>query len=78
MSCETTWILEQKPGGSIIYDADVTYDAASFDGYTLYYNPLGEATTWFYEDPIDGCIAEEYEFQDGGAFTYMDGSTFEF
>lgn len=77
-SCTTPWEYEQKPGGSELYDSDNTYDQATFDTYVRYYDTLGVPTTWFYESPIDGCVAETYEFMSGDTFEFMDSSTFEF
>lgn len=79
MSCTTQWEYEVKPGGTITYDeSTVGYDDASFDGLPLYYNTVGTASTWFYEDAIDNCTPENYTFQDGTDFQFQDGTSFEF
>lgn len=74
MSCTTDWTFELKPGGSAIYDSDSAYDAADIDGLPNYYDRTGDATTWFFEDPIDGCLAEQATFMDGQALLLMDGT----
>ena len=78
MTCTTDWTFEATPGGTGVYDCDASFNDETFDGIPFYYDTTGTETGWFFEEPIDGCLAEEYQFQDGSTFQMQDGSTFEF
>lgn len=80
MSCQTTWTTERKPGGAWFYDElGLTYDGAEFDTIAVFYEALGEATAWVFEEPIDGCLTVSFlDFQDGTAATFQDGQVIQF
>lgn len=79
--CTTDWTKEKKPGGGWLYnETNITYDDNLFDGLIVYYNALGEVTTWTYEDPIDGCnvVVTYMTFQDGTEATFQDGTAIQY
>ncbi len=79
--CSTDWTTEKKPGGGWLYNnPEITYNEDTFDGLTVYYNSLGLATSWIWEDPIDGCNDADVPvtFMDGTTYTFMDGTSYEY
>lgn len=70
---------EQSVFGGYEYDQDgLEYDSSLFDTYSVYYNSLGQATEWFYEDFIDYCKPVVFQFMNGDTFQFQNGDTFEF
>lgn len=50
---QATWEFEEEflPGQSTVYnDEDISYDQDKVDGLNVYYDNIGEITTWSLED----------------------------
>lgn len=75
-SCTTDWELERKPGSGWTYnESGLSYNDSLFDTLNVYYNALGEVTTWTYEDPIDGCnvVTTTLIYENGDAAIFENG-----
>lgn len=90
LSLATIWDTESAPSvavyeyepkvfGGYEYNQDgMSYNESLFDNLSVYYDSLGQATEWFYEDFIDYCTPVVFQFMNGDTYQFQNGDTFEF